>query len=298
MPASNYLPITGKTRDLTNIRFGMLIALGAVGKTERGKYIWECLCDCGRRSEKTSNNLIQGSVRSCGCASAKLSAKARTKHGNAIGGEMTRELKSWYAMIARCENPKARGYNNYGGRGIKVCERWHLFENFKSDMGECPPRLTLDRLNNDGNYEPSNCQWRSRLDQQNNRRCSVRHLAFGETGTIKELCRKLGKDYQLTNTRVRRGIPIEEALTLPPKPGNHGARTAEQLRNLNLRRGTKMFTAFGVTDTLIGLSRHFGQNPDRVWARVKNGMDAELALSKPKVHDGGRPPNPASQRIS
>jgi hypothetical protein len=100
------------------------------------------------------------------------------KHGHAKKGKKTSEYYCWASMLQRCKNPKAMGYKYWGGRDIKVCERWHKFENFYADMGDRPDDLTLDRINNNGNYEPANCRWTTRHEQQNNK-CKSRPISCG-----------------------------------------------------------------------------------------------------------------------
>lgn len=156
-------------KDITSQRFGRLIAIEPTDKRSWGGVIWHCVCDCGNECFVNLGNLRGGSTRSCGCLGkecARRTGKTHISHG--LSQESI--YKAWHGMIQRCENPNNKAYKNYGGRGIAVCERWHKFENFYKDMGECPGGLTLERINNDGNYELKNCKWATYEEQNNNRR--------------------------------------------------------------------------------------------------------------------------------
>jgi hypothetical protein len=148
-----------KRIDVTGQRFGRLVVVRFA--YSRIHAYWHCVCDCGNETIVSRSNLVFGGVVSCGCMRRDTSTRighANKTHGHS-GYNVSREYKSWQAMHQRCTNPKDPSFKWYGGRGIKVCERWSLFENFLEDMGPRPPGTVLDRINPDGNYELSNCQW-------------------------------------------------------------------------------------------------------------------------------------------
>lgn len=152
--------------DLTGRQFGRLTVLRYAGSVNR-KTRWECVCSCGVIKNITYQNLMRGHTKSCGCLHID-ELKARTKHG----GRHTTEYNAWCGMRQRCTNPRTVRWKDYGGRGIKVCAEWmHDFAAFLRDVGHRPSSdHTLDRINNDGNYEPGNVRWATRSEQSINRR--------------------------------------------------------------------------------------------------------------------------------
>lgn len=144
----------------------------------QGSYFikYECKCDCGKTLMAKWNSLNDGNTGSCGCLNRDIISAGR--HGHARErGRRTKIYACWQNMTARCRNENHQSYPHYGGRGIKVCDRWLKFENFLEDMGEPRHDTSLDRINNDGNYEPSNCRWVTQKEQMNNRR-GLRPMTF------------------------------------------------------------------------------------------------------------------------
>ena len=170
--------------NLSGRRFGYLVARSSlrvpVGQTGRRVVKWVCECDCGNLSNVYTHYLTSGHTKSCGCLSTKLTKTGQ--HWNRTHGQsQTKLYRVWWSMITRCEQPNVSTYRHYGGRGIKVCDRWRYGENgqsgfecFLSDMGPRPDGFWIDRTNNDGNYEPSNCRWVTPSEQCLTRRGPTR----------------------------------------------------------------------------------------------------------------------------
>lgn len=206
-------PIPTGTRfiNLTGRKFGRLTALGFAGNRK-----WVCQCECGTQKAINSQALKSGETRSCGCLQKELAAKRLTKHGYTSRKGCTPTYQSWACMIQRCTNPNLRCYHRYGGRGIKVCERWRdSFKAFLSDMGKRPSKAhEIDRKDNDGNYEPGNCQWTThRQNMSHTRRTRLITIA-GRTQTMADWSRETGVDSATICTRLARGRTPEEALGL------------------------------------------------------------------------------------
>lgn len=173
---------------------------------------WLCRCDCGNEKVVAQAALRRGDVKSCGCLNEELK-RERTKHGHAIGGQRTKTLVAWGQMIKRCTDSRVDQWPNYGGRGVTVCDRWSSFNNFLADMGECPPSLSLERNDVNGNYEPSNCRWATMKEQGRNKR-NNRVVEFnGRKMAFSEACEIAGIDYHKAHQRLTKyGWPLERAL--------------------------------------------------------------------------------------
>lgn len=160
--------------DLTGLTSGRLVVVGFSHIDHLGASRWKCLCSCGNTCVVRSNSLRSGKTKSCGCFNRESAAvrmkKQRTIHGHGRHPSRTATYRTWCALRTRCNNPRSQDYKDYGGRGIRVCPRWDSFENFLSDMGERPKGLTIERMDNDGDYEPSNCKWATNSEQQRNKR--------------------------------------------------------------------------------------------------------------------------------
>lgn len=202
--------------NLTGNRYGILVVLSR-GENIGKRPTWLCRCDCGNTKEIMGGHLKSGDVRSCGCASGRLKSESKTKYG--INSKKISEYAIWISMKDRCRNPKHHAYKNYGGRGIKVCERWATsFEDFLTDIGARPsPKHSLDRHPDpNGDYEPGNVRWATRKEQARNMR-SNRPLTFrGETRLMIEWAEITGINYYALSARLNRsGWSVERALTEP-----------------------------------------------------------------------------------
>jgi hypothetical protein len=161
--------------DLTGQRFGRLLVIGRAPKIKHDT-LWRCYCECGVECVVAAGNLRRGATRSCGCMQKEMLAARRTAHGHTVGGKDSRMYATFYNMHARCENPNNTEFKNYGARGVSVCSRWSGiggFATFIEDMGEKPTKMTLERKDVNGNYEPSNCCWATWKIQANNKRSTV-----------------------------------------------------------------------------------------------------------------------------
>jgi hypothetical protein len=214
----SHSPPGGKSKfDLTGQRFGRLVVIEQA-ETNGSKLRWRCQCDCGKIHCVEGTSLRKGGTQSCGCLARELTAARARKHGKSN----TRLYWVWAAMLDRCNNPKCPAFKNYGGRGIKVCARWLKFENFLTDMGERPsPQHTVDRIYNDGNYEPGNCTWRTRAEQSRNMRSNRRLTLFEETYCLKDWSERTEIPLTTIWSRLHHGWPSEYAFTLPIQPGVH-----------------------------------------------------------------------------
>lgn len=208
--------VPGKTRS------GMLLVIKDLGTDSHGNRHWLCRCDCGKTKPVSQVSLrAKKPTRSCGCKSGEWIAAARTKHGGTPRGRRTLEYRIWGQMLQRCNNPNDQRYPLYGARGVRVCDRWSGedgFRNFMDDMGPRPAKHSVERINNDGNYEPGNCRWATHREQMNNTRKS-RFITFnGRTLTHRQWDCDRGFPPGTIHRRLAAGWSEQRAITEPRGP--------------------------------------------------------------------------------
>lgn len=171
--------------------------------------VWKCRCECGAVRQVFASGLRRGKSKSCGCLHREIVRQKQTKHG----GHLKREYRIWAYMIQRCTNTNSPSYSRYGGRGICICPEWaSSFEAFFADMGPAPAGHQIDRIDNDGDYEPSNCRWATRMEQQNNTSISRRVTWNGRTLSLRGWSEALGIPLTTLRSRSARKWPVEKML--------------------------------------------------------------------------------------
>jgi hypothetical protein len=209
------------TSPIENKRFGRLVALwhshtniDQYKKSKNYRKYFKCICDCNQLTIVERNSLVSGNTKSCGCLEKETVKKVNTKHGKS----KTREHNIWSGLKQRCLNKKNNHYKNYGARGILISQKWlYSFESFILDVGIAPSKNhSLDRINNDGNYEPGNCRWATREEQNNNSRRTIFLELNGERKSLADWCYKFNLKRKTVYARIRSGKSVEQALDLSP----------------------------------------------------------------------------------
>ncbi len=290
--------------DLVGHTYGRLTVLSqAANKQNMRMYL--CRCVCGKDTTVAMGNLRNGHTKSCGClctdTTREIGRVSNRRHGDAVVGAVTAEYRVWAGMMSRCNNLSHNAYHNYGGRGIRVCERWRTYENFLADMGRKPsPELSLDRIDNDGNYEPSNCRWATIKEQIANQRHNAGRPARvivvdGVPGELQSWLTLCGLPEGTFYSRVRAGTSPEDVIrsalgTTTPSACAGIPKAAPTQRNAPARRTStrgrpsKRITILGNTKTLTEWLADAGLTYFQYWRRTKSGalpedviLDAILA---------------------
>lgn len=258
-------------------KYGFLTILSEPGKNRFGQTLVLCLCDCGAIALPIKSSIKTGRTISCGCY--RVSGKGRVTHGHRRKGRYSSAYTRWCNMKARCLNPRAVEYPQYGGRGIRVCERWLSFENFLADMGEPPENMSLDRIDNDGDYCPANCRWADNRTQMTNR--SDNHFIDwqGERLTIVEWEERFEMPKGRLRRRIHLGMPVERAMQpTTMRPG---------------LKGKRLITWRGETLSVGEWERRLGMPKNRLRQRLYVGWPLERAMCP----DTERPELPSTRSL-
>lgn len=214
----------GKLIDMTGQKYGRLTVISrAENATDKDGTIrakWNCICDCGTLITVRGKDIRSGNTKSCGCMNREAISASNLANKTTHGGRYTRLYKIWRGMKDRCYNDKLSYYARYGGRGIMVCKEWlDDFQSFKewALVNGYSDNLTLDRIDVNGNYEPSNCRWVTMKEQGNNRRTNHTLTYNGETKTISEWAETTGLSKGAIWHRIDMGWDVESALTTPAR---------------------------------------------------------------------------------
>lgn len=263
----------GAKVDLTGRRFGWLTVVSETDERRGHSVVWLCKCDCGTYKRISAQYLKSGRVLSCGCYNKTKELRHGMSH--------TRLHHAWQSMIDRCVNPNNKEYANYGGRGIKVCDKWmNNFEAFADwsfanefDMTAPRDKCTLDRIDVNGNYEPSNCRWADMKTQCRNRRNNVVIECDGESHCLSEWAEILGEPYTKLASRHRRGWSPYEILY-----GRERAVPTETYRN---RKTNRLLTYQGETHCAVEWAEILGMNVNTIRGRLHRGWSDERVLGTP-----------------
>lgn len=202
----------GVRNHLEGKTFGRWLVLERDRQSKAGRLRYHCRCTCGAERSVTAQSLVEGRSTSCGCYSREVRSQVAQTHGRS----RTPAYRAWTAMRARCYTPTSHKFQSYGARGITVCDAWRgSFVQFIADMGDPPPGMSLDRIDNDGNYEPGNCRWATREQQQNNRSVNVRISHDGAERTVAEWARIAGVSFRTMSKRIARGWDMARAVSTP-----------------------------------------------------------------------------------
>jgi hypothetical protein len=234
---------------MIGVIFGNLTVLGEVGKNKRG-ILFECICKCGNKRVFPGKDLRSGNNKSCGCL--------LKKHGMSS----TRIYISWQNMKKRCNDPNYKDFKNYGGRGIKYCEKWETFEGFYEDMKEgYEDSLTLDRINVDGDYTLDNCRWVTLKEQSNNKRNNHFLEYNGEVLTLSQMANKYNIDFELFRHRIKKGWSVEKALS-----------NKTELEVISFK---------GEIKTVSEFAKEYGMTYHQLKKRLMRNWTVERALTQP-----------------
>lgn len=254
--------------DLVGKKFGKITVI-SFNSVKNYSTFFNCRCDCGNNKIMKGSYLTPGIVQSCGCLrkiTAKLMGTTTKKHGKST----TRTYACWAAMKSRCTYEKHPQYNRYGGRGITICDKWLIFENFYDDMGDKPKTLSIERRDNNKGYYKENCYWGTKKQQQRNRECTLFVNWKGSHIALSEICEKLGINYQTAYARLADGMSIEKVLDT----NKHSFFRENNPRN-------RYLTFRNETKRMIDWANQFGMKVSALSYRIRKGWDIKRALTTP-----------------
>lgn len=211
--------------DLIGQRFGRLTVIARLAERQNRKVMWRCRCQCGNETTAQGARLRSGITASCGCLKIDQLRARNISHGESQRGSVTTEYRCWSHLKERCLNMRSKDFRHYGGRGIKICDRWPLgdeqrsgYECFLADMGRKPTAgHSIDRVDVNGNYEPSNCRWALDDTQAQNRRSNRILSVFGENLPVSVAAKRYDINEHALHKRLRLGWSAERALTTPSR---------------------------------------------------------------------------------
>lgn len=256
-----------KIEDLSGKRYGRLTVMHQNGfkynPSGQRTVLWHCKCDCGKEKDIPASTLKNGRSKSCGCLNRELSSERATKHGGCKQYMLERLYKIWRDMKNRCYQESSINFKNYGGRGIKICERWMDYKNFRdwAVSHGYKDGLSIDRIDVNGNYCPENCRWATAVEQANNRRTNISITAFGMTKTAAEWEKYAGIKQHTILARINSGWSAEKAVS--------------DISDGRLRR----ITGFGKTQSISEWAAEFGVKYTTLHERLrKNNWNIEKAV--------------------
>lgn len=199
--------------DMTHHTYGRLFVEGWYNRNKQGQILWNCICICGKTTSIVRASLISGKTQSCGCLNKELLTKRTDVNYHTTHGlSKTREYQAWADMKVRCYNQNNKHFKDYGGRGINVCTEWYYsFPTFLQDMGWRPStHHSLDRIDNEKDYEPSNCRWATPEQQRSSKRSTILFVVDREYVCLAEAARRAGLKPMAVYARMQRGFPVEQ----------------------------------------------------------------------------------------
>jgi len=198
------------------------LTVKSVFKKDNGYRYFSCVCECGKTKDILAKNIIRGKTKSCGCYQKERASEAAKTHGE--GANKTKEYRIWTHIKTRCFNNKSPKFISYGGRGITMCDRWrYSYVNFLEDMGRCPANKdSIDRIDNNGNYEPKNCRWADLYEQGCNMRSNVVIEYNGESKIIAEWARITGISESVLQYRVKMDWGADKIIETPIMKNQYG----------------------------------------------------------------------------